>query len=411
LVFPTSSIKSMPGKGLELYLSGISASISANWGYRKKSWPHLSGHGSVDIDISGVTVMVDIAFNDIGGHPGCKVIADNVAVGQFNIKVHGGESWIFNLFIDIFKNKIKDEVSKGMKNGIEKAIDNNLNQKLQSLPLRQTLQNILIADYTLVDAPRFGANYMVLDCKGEFFSVKNQVEAPFTPAQLPDLQGTDVMVQISIAQYVPDTVGFALWKQGILVAHVDDSMIPKESPVRFNTNSFQYVIPPLWTAYPDKMLEATIDPIASPEITFDPGNIIGIRCQLEMIWYVIIGAGNSKQAFTLGIDITGKGKVSLVNHLIMVNITTGNITLSLRNSQIGTFDVSPLNDLAFLVIAEGIPFVNQYLTKGIPLPNLPGVEFINPFLGYGNGFIYVNTNIKYTPSTSISQEPWEEKSC
>jgi len=383
----------------KLDLAGVSASISAAWSYRKKSWPHLSGHGTADISVSAVTVVVDIGFSVANGEPTCAVLADNVNIGSFAIHIHGGESWIYNLFIDIFKNKIKEDVAKGIKQGIEKAINNNLNHALQTLPLKQPIQNLLLADYTLVGPPRF-ASYMVVDLKGEFFDLKHPQEAPFTPSNIPDIQNTNVMLQITISQYVPDTVGFALWKSGVLVINVDDKMIPPDSPIRFNTDSFQSIIPALYNLYPHKDLKATVDPIASPLITFRSNGTIHVGGQFEMIMYVCAGPTNSTHVFTLGINVITEGKIYMKGNNLMINLTYGNVSVSLRQTDIGPFDVTILNNLFLLAIAEGIPFINHKFADGIPLPVIKGVTFVNPYLGFGDGFIYVNTDIQYHPTTS-----------
>jgi len=365
----------------------------------KKSWPHLSGHGTADISISAVTAVVDIGFTVTGGEPGCVVLTDGVNVGNFNIKIHGSESWMINIFIDIFKSKIKDQVTKGIKEGIDKAINDNLNHVLLALPLKRQIANYLLADFTLVDAPRAGASYLVADSKGEFYGLKNHQEAPFQAVALPDLENANVMVQFTIAQYVPDTATFALWKDGILVVNVDDSMVPPDSPIHFNTESFEFIIPPLFKAYPSKPLKARIDPIDTPLVSFEANGMITVNSKLEMVMFVINTATDVRQVFTLGVNVIAKGFVKLVGLNVHVNLTYGNITLSIINTQIGTFDLGPLSDLSLLAVAEGLAFGNDFFKQGIPLPKIDKVDFINPYLGYGNGYIFVNTDIKYTPTT------------
>jgi len=368
----------------------------------KKSWPHLSGHGSADIAIGGVAATVNIGFKDVNGEPGCSVLTDAVTVGSFSCKIHGSEGWMINIFLDLFKNKIKDAVTKGIKQGIEKGIDDNLNHVLSTLPLKQNIKNIIIGDFTLVDAPRFGPNFMVMDLKGEFYGVKHPQEPPFQPVPTPDIQNTNVMVQFTIAQFVPDSATFALWKDGLLVLHVTDSMIPPDSPVRFNTDSFKFIIPQLYNAFPSKALEANISPLSTPLVTFEASSMMNFQSSLEMIWYAVVSAGNLQPAMTLGIDLIASGKVSLVNKALFVNMTFANVTLSLRSSNIGPVDITPLNDIALLAVSEGIPFINEFFKNGFPLPQIPQVQLVNPYLGYGNGFIYVNTDIIYTPTTSAN---------
>jgi len=377
-------------------MSGISASVTANWHYRERAWPHISDSGSADISIASTTVVIDIGFSVNGnGGPTCKVIAGGLNIGDFKITLHGGASWLYSIFVNIFKGQIKDAIANALKNAIESAIDNNLNALLQTLPLKQNIMNILLADYSLVDAPRFGNDYMVIDGKGEFFDIKNPQEAPFSPDVIPDVQNTNVMVQFTLSQYIPDTAAYALWKSGILELKVTDSMVPPDSPIRLNTDTFKYIIPILYQLYPSKPLVAIVDPIACPLITFLSNGTIGIFGQFSLSMFVDMGAGNLTHVFTLGVNLTTEGNVYMNGSLIMIVLTYGDAGLWLIETDIGTFDISPLYNIAILTISELIPLANVYFSKGIPLPTIPKITFIKPYLGYGNKYVFVNTDVQY----------------
>jgi len=389
-------VKTLPGKGIELQILQVSASVTANWNYREHAWPHISDHGSADIAISQVSIVADIGFGANGaGEPTCNVLASAVGIGHFDIHLHGGASWLYNIIVDLFKSNIQHSIADGIRNAINGAINNNLNKVISTLPVKQNIQNLLLADYSLVDSPRF-ADYLVLDCKGEFFDLKNPQEAPFAPQQIPDVQNTNVMVQFTIGQYVADTAGFSLWKSGVLVFNINDSMIPPESPIRFNTDSFKYIIPQLYNAYPSKFMQATFDPIASPIITFLSNGTVEIFTQFEMSTFVIVN-NTIPHVFTLGINLTTEGNIHMNGSLIIVNLYSADIGMWLLKTDIGNFDISPLYNIAYLALSELIPFANLYLNKGIPLPNIPGVTFLNPYIGYGSGYIFVNTDVNYNP--------------
>jgi len=295
----------------------------------------------------------------------------------------------------LFKGKIKDAITNGIRTAINNAINTNLNEVLKKLPTKYNIQNILLADYSLVDNPRFG-DYMVLDIKGEFFDIKNPQEAPFAPGQIPDVQSTNVMVQFTIDQYVADTACFSLWKSGLIHLVVNDSMIPPDFPVRFNTDSFKYIIPALYNQYPSKPLQAIFDPIQSPIVSFKSNGTVEIVAQFQISFYVLLPAPT--HVFTIGTNVTFDGKVFMNGSIIVVDLTFGAVRIWLLESDVGPFDVSLLDSLAVLAISEVIPYVNSFfLNKGFPLPNIPGVQFINPYLGYGNQYIFVNTDVRYTP--------------
>jgi len=350
-----------------------------------------------------MSLIVDIAFTSVnGGEPACNVLNCVVSIGGFDIKIHGGASWLYNIFLSLFKSNIKDAIVNGLKGAIVGAINKNLNDVLKTLPVKINIQNILLADYSLVDNPRFGNDYLVLDCKGEFFDIKSPQEAPFTPGTIPDVQSTNVMVQFTIDQYVADTACFSLWKSGILHFDVNDTIIPPDSPIRFNTNSFQDIIPPLYEKYPNKTLKAMIDPIASPIVNFISNGTVAITGKFQLSMFVLNPA--LTHVFTLGLDILTDGNVRMNGSKIVIKLDFGDVKVGLLETDIGPFDLGPLQGIALLALSEVIPFANQKFGTGIPLPNIPGVTFINPYLGYGNGFIYVNTDVNYKPSTLRKQQ-------
>jgi len=205
------------------------------------------------------------------------------------------------------------------------------------------------------------------------------------------------MVQFTIAQYAPESAGFALWQAGGLTFYIDDSKVPKDSPIRFNTDSFQFIIPELYKLYGSKNMSAITDPIKSPILNFAATGTVSFTLYYEMKTFVDISATNKTYVFNLGVNIDTAGKVSMARDLILVNLTYANISIYLIESKIGPFDIGPLKDIALLVTSELIPLVNQFIGKGIPLPTIKGVTFINPFLGYGNGYIFVNSDVHYTP--------------
>lgn len=118
---------------LKLGVTGIDIGLKMDWKYRKTHWPHLHGHGSADVSVGGTSVSVSaqLMLGSSGrnfvfclffrysavavGAPEVKALGCNVAIGSFNLKVHGGASWLYNLLIKLFKHKI--EVLQQQANG------------------------------------------------------------------------------------------------------------------------------------------------------------------------------------------------------------------------------------------------------------------------------------------------------
>ena len=50
-----------------------------------------------------------------------------------------------------------------------------------------------------------------------------------------------------------------------------------------------------------------------------------------------------------------------------------------------------------------LPGLNKHLTKGFPLPIIDDVSFVNPEVRFAQGFVYIGTDVTYTPSTKAKR--------
>jgi len=77
----------------------------------------------------------------------------------------------------------------------------------------------------------------------------------------------------------------------------------------------------------------------------------------------------------------------------------------LLSSNIGNFNISSFLALINVLFQDGVvPVINGYLNNGFPLPIVPGVTFVNPSIGYGQDYIFVSTDISYTPPSELLGE-------
>jgi len=71
---------------------------------------------------------------------------------------------------------------------------------------------------------------------------------------------------------------------------------------------------------------------------------------------------------------------------------------ALITSEIGNINVGLFQTILNIMFYKGIiPQVNKLLANGFTLPTLDGISLVNPSVGYGDNFIYVNTDFVYNP--------------
>jgi hypothetical protein len=55
-----------------------------------------------------------------------------------------------------------------------------------------------------------------------------------------------------------------------------------------------------------------------------------------------------------------------------------------------------------------LPGLNKHIEKGFPLPIIDDVSFVNPEVKFAQGYIYIGTDVNYTPSATKASRPVQE---
>jgi len=368
-----------------------------DWHYRKKSWPHVSDHGSADVDVS-LSAAVEIQITTSNGRPVLNVLQDSVNIGELKIHLHGGASWLYQLFINIFSGDIKKAITKALTDAITQNIDKGLNKALATLPISENIGKDAQINFELIGNPVFTSTYMQTPELGEFYARVNPQECPtgICPrTQTPDVINSQ-MLQMIITDFVANSAGFTFLNLGKLKIAINDSDVPSWSPIRLNTKSFEYTLPALYDKYPNDPLEIVMYCTQAPLGIFTPqGATIEAVGNLE-VW--VITDGQMIKAFTLDGSATSQGAALLSGTTLSGNLTylEGNFTLLYSN--IGPINVKIFDVILNVLFSEGvIPAVNTILKRGFVLPTVKGLTFINPSLGFGQDFLYVTTDVNYIP--------------
>jgi len=383
-----------------LYIVVVSASaaIHLNWHYKEKSFPHISDSGSADVDVVGTEINLDLIFGVANARPKVTVNSISVKIGNVNIHLHGGASWLYDLFIGLLKGVIIGAAEKALDTALSNAIDTNLNRVLQEIPVEQNISNVAAVEFGLSSAPVFGANYVSIAEQGEFLLLPHK-EPPFFAPAIPDI-ATSEMIQIIISSYVLDSASWVFWTAGMMKGVIPPNIVPPDSPIQLNTSSWKTIVPELYNKFPNMPLVLTLVADSPPNATFLPTGIT-VSGTGEMQISVLLANGSTIPAFVLSVNVTTKGEVYLSGLKIFGNLTYLSDSVDLKKSYIGPFDPTNVDNLVkFAIGAVVLPYLNHYLAMGVEIPLIKGIEFIAPTVGYGNSYIFVSTNIKYGASSS-----------
>jgi len=216
---PSTSVTVNPGRGLTWSLSGASISLHGDWRIKYRVVFPVSDSGSFDASVSGASISVSVTLGATAtGEPTIRATGCTCHIDRVSIHLHGGASWLYNLFIGAVERPLRDNLQKKICEAAQDAINTDAARELATLPVKVPIghDKQWLLDYRLVSAPAFASGYLESFHKGEFFNAGDSTEAPFQPSPLPSPASADRMATFWASSYVLNTAGYVLQKRGVL---------------------------------------------------------------------------------------------------------------------------------------------------------------------------------------------------
>jgi len=353
--------------------------------------------------VSGTTATAAIQVTVSNGRPVVAVVTDSVNIGNLDIHLHGGASWLYGIFVKIFSGQIKDAINKALTNAITQNINNGLNKVLATMPITQAINKEIDLDFSFLSNPEISSSDLTTLEKGEFYITAKPGECPLSVCaqrSMPDTS-TSQELQIFVSDYVVNSISYVLFTLGKLVLKVTPKDIPSYSPVRLNTTDFKFIIPALYARYPNMAMVLELYSTQPPTAIFT-SNGAAVSAIGDLTVYVQDANGSLIDAFTLNGSIATQGVALLAGETLYGNLTYLKGDFTLHDSNIGPVNPTLFDSLLNLLFSSGVvPAVNALMKQGFQLPTVKGLTFQNPSLGFGTGYVYVSTDVQFTPPVEL----------
>jgi lipopolysaccharide-binding protein len=397
--------------GMRITVQDVFISVKSNWKYRECSFPHISDHGTADISMNMTSSILVLLSHDASGHLLTK-IDQNILIELSNLQIslHGGASWLYNIFMDVLSGTIKDAIDRAMRDMILGTLNQRLQNILSSIsyvvpvgPKEYHLQVDFSVVQTILNASNswpflsIGNRGVIEIAKPEYIPYPG-LSAPYVPYK--KFTSNQPMIQIILTDYFIATAAWSVYQDGILQTLIQDSDIPPYIPIRMNTEILQIIAPGL-SKYPNRPMQLLIsnsgtDFTKAPHVTINM-NGITLTTMLELTWNVVSNDSSIVQAFVLNVTLEIDLKASVQNgNRINTTIHLDKIMLGVESSHVGPVDVKGLDTFVrmlfqFLVV----PYVNIKLEPGFPIPIIDGIELTNPQIIFAERFVAIISNFKY----------------
>lgn len=322
----------------------------------------------------------------------------------FQILLHS-----YNLFKGPIASAIKKALQPQLCSLATTEIDTVANQALAKLPLNISLGDNVDFDLGLLAPPVDTAAYLTTQHKGEFFYMKHPTDAPFVPPSIDVPASLPRMMYVWVTTFLADSAGYVYGQAGVLDFTITNKMIPAAIPIQLNTSSFAAVAPGLAKAHPNAAMVLEFNALPTPVNTSASTKGLNITLQFAADFLVVLPNGTKAPAFELNTTTIAAGDVTCAQNVstnvwsVRFNLTEVSLGLTLRKSEYGPVDAASLQELVDFVV-QGIllPQLNSAGAKGIPIPMVDGVQFVNPEIVFGEDWVRVDTDIRYNTTAAVA---------
>ncbi|KFQ59426.1 Bactericidal permeability-increasing protein, partial [Pelecanus crispus] len=372
---PHSRISLVPNVGLQVAISNAFAEVDGNWRVKiQKS----RDRGSFDLKVENIYIKINLKLgSDTSGKPTIDTSDCSTRISKVRVHFSGKFGWLYNLFHDAVESRFRKILENKVCTNVVSSVHSELQPYLQTLPVTARIDAMAGIDYSLVAPPTATAQALDAYLKGEFFSLAHRSAVPFPPLPLAFPPDHDRMVYFAASSYFFNTAGFAYHAAGALVFEITDSMIPKDVEFHLTTSTFSAFVPQLEKMYPDMPMKLRLSTLSAPFLSIGPGGL-SLKPVVDVQAYAILPNSTLAPLFLLTLVSNVSAVIDIKSSHIVGSLNVGRMKLSLKHSDVGTFQVRTLQSIMNILASSILlPRLNARLEQGFPLPLLDRIQLSN----------------------------------
>ncbi|XP_033754785.1 lipopolysaccharide-binding protein-like [Pecten maximus] len=397
-----SSLKPIPGSGLQWSGANIGISMSAEFKYSyKMKFIKISDHGSFDVSVSRVSFSVQAIFGkDTNGRPSIRAGPCTSDIGSLTLHFKGRMGWLYNLLRGPIEGKLKGLLKNKLCDLIGQSINKDGEKSLSKLKVTVGIGKLFQLDYTLTDPPKFTSNFMETYHKGEIDWKSAPAPPPFEAPPLPPWDDTSRMMYVWVSDFMMNSLLYQAQHHNFLAYNLTAQDLPESQRGVLNTTCTSSLcignfIPALQTKYPNCQLELLMRSSKTPEIA-----VVNNSIETKMFGSIALYAqpvgtsstlyfksgdldknlrnerGSSSRTvnsrnyiLTMNANMTMTGQISVDEQVMHFKVTNMTITVSMQNSAVPNVSDKALNFLIKYAVKKFIqPSIDGLGKAGIPLP-------------------------------------------
>ncbi|POI23810.1 hypothetical protein CIB84_012443 [Bambusicola thoracicus] len=393
LQLPFSNLHFQPQQHLAFNINN--ASISLRFRRQLLYW-FFYDIGSINASADGVHIhtVLQLAKDEVG-----RLKISNMSCNASIARMHAGFSGtlrkVYEFLSTFIVTGMRFLLSQQICPSLEHASLVLLNSLLDTVPVRNYVDEHIGIDYSLLRDPVVSPETLDLDFKGMFFYRAREDQELENHAVEPVIKETERMVYVAFSEYFFDSAMHAYFQAGVLAIQLEGEKVPKDLEVLLRATFFGTIFM-LNPAVVDAPLRLVLQVSAPPRCVIKPsGTSISVSAFLNIS--LVPADRPAVQLSSMAMESKLSAKVYLQGKALRVQLDLRRFRIYSKQSALESLALfslqAPLKTLLQLTI---MPIINERTKKGVQIPLPEGMDFTREVVTNHAGFLTVGADLHFS---------------
>ncbi|XP_042321898.1 phospholipid transfer protein isoform X2 [Sceloporus undulatus] len=263
-----------------------------------------------------------------------------------------------------------------------------LNSVLDTVPVRNPVDEHIGIDYSLLDDPMVTSDTMDLSFKGDNVTLPNVAPEPL-------VKETERMVYLAVSEYFFDSALFAYYHAGVLNMEIAGAEVPKDLEVLLRASFFGSIVmlnPSVMDAPLLLRLQATAPPHCSIKSS-------GMSISVTALFDIFLAPADQPlvQLSSMTMEARMSAKVALRQKALQVQLDLRRFRIYSNQSALESLALIPLQTpLKTLLQLTIMPLINEKTKKGVQIPLPEGMDFMKEVVTNHMGYLTIGADLHFS---------------
>ncbi|NXC77658.1 PLTP protein, partial [Anhinga anhinga] len=351
--------------------------------------------GSINASADGVHIHTVLQLaKDGAGRLKISNITCNASIARMHAGFSGTLRKVYEFLSTFIITGMRFLLSQQICPSLEHASLVLLNSLLDTVPVRNYVDEHIGIDYSLLRDPTVSTDTLDLDFKGMFFPRARENQELENHAVEPVIKETERMVYVAFSEYFFDSAMHAYFQAGVLAIELQGQKVPKDLDVLLRATFFGTIF--MLSPTVDAPLRLVLQVSAPPRCTIKPsGTSVSVSAFLNIS--LVIPGHSAIQLSSMAMETKLSAKVFLQGKALRVQLDLRRFRIYSKQSALESLALfslqAPLKTLLQLTI---MPIINERTKKGVQIPLPEGMDFTKEVVTNHAGFLTVGADLHFS---------------